>query len=124
MLFRLLADAVVLVHLAYIAFVVGGALLVLRWQRAAWAHLAAVAWGAYVEFSGTICPLTPLEQSLRARAGQGGYRGGFVEHYLIPLMYPASLTPAIQISLGSFVLLLNLVLYIVVFRARRRSQVG
>ncbi len=120
MRFRLLADAVVALHLAYIVFVVGGAVVVLKWRWVAWPHLLAVVWGAYVEFSGTVCPLTPLEQSLRRRAGQAGYGGSFIDNYLIPVMYPADLTITIQIGLGALVLVLNLLLYGWVWRRVRR----
>jgi hypothetical protein len=108
---RLLADALLLVHLAFVAFVVAGALLVGRRPRLAWVHLPAAAWGAYVEFSGTICPLTPWEQRLRVRAGQAGWEGGFVEHYLVPLLYPAGLTGDAQQAIGTFVVALNAAAY-------------
>jgi len=121
---RLLADAVVAFHFAFIVFVVAGGLLVL-WRRG-WAllHLPAVAWGAWTEFTGTICPLTPWEQALRRQAGEAGYAGGFVEHYLVPLIYPAALTPGLQIALGAFVLLLNAALYAGVWRRWRREWPG
>ena len=106
---RLLADAIVVLHLAFIVFALGGGALVLRWPRVAWLHLPAVAWAAYVEFTATICPLTPLENALRRRAGAAGYDGGFVEHYVIPVIYPAELTPTIQVAIGG---------------RRRRSQRG
>lgn len=111
MIYRIAADAVLLVHLAFILFVVLGGLLVLKWPRLALLHLPAVAWGVTVEFLHLICPLTPLENHLRQAAGEQGYSGGFIEHYLAPLIYPAGLTPAIQLWLGAFVLLLNLVPY-------------
>ena len=114
----LLADALVLVHLAYIVFVIIGAVLVRYHRRLLWWHVAAVLWGAYVALAHRVCPLTPLEVSLRVRAGQVGYSGGFVEHYLIPLIYPKALTPAIQIAEGIFVLAVNLALYTWVWRAR------
>ena len=121
---RLLADTVVAVHLAFIAFVVVGGLLVL-WRRW-WAvlHLPAVAWGAWTEFTGTLCPLTPWEQALRRQAGEAGYAGGFVEHYIVPLIYPAALTPRLQLALGAFVLLLNAAIYAAVWRRQRRARVG
>lgn len=111
MSYRIAADAVLLLHLAFILFVVTGGLLVLKWPRLALVHLPAVAWGATVEFFHLICPLTPLENRLRYAAGEQGYSGGFIEHYLVPLIYPAGLTPGIQLWLGAFVLLLNLVPY-------------
>ncbi len=111
MIWRLAADAVVLVHLAFILFVLFGGLLVLRWRWLALLHLPAAAWGVAVELLHLYCPLTPLENSLRQAAGQVGYQGGFVEHYLIPLIYPAGLTPQIQLGLGALVLVINLAVY-------------
>ena len=111
MFFRFAADAVVLLHLAFILFVLLGALLLVRWPRLCLLHMPAVAWGTAVELLHLYCPLTPLENRLREAAGQAGYHGGFVEHYLIPLIYPAGLTPQIQIWLGAVVLLVNLPIY-------------
>ena len=111
--YRLAADAVLALHLAFVVFVVFGGLLVLRTPRIAWLHLPAAAWGALIEFSGWICPLTPLEVALRRRAGEAGYGGDFVEHYLVALIYPAGLTRELQVSIGAAVLLINLVLYFV-----------
>ena len=111
MLARVLADAVLLLHLGFVAFAVAGGLLVLRWRWVAVPHLAAMAWAAYVEFSGRICPLTPLENALRAAAGAGAYEGGFVEHYLLPLLYPAELTREVQFLLGAGLLAFNLAVY-------------
>ena len=115
----LLADLVVVLHLAFVVFVVLGALLVLRWPRIVWLHLPAASWGAYVEFSGSICPLTPLENELRAAAGEAGYDGGFVEQYLIPVLYPAGLTSDLQVLLGSLVVLVNGALYGFLWLRRR-----
>lgn len=114
------AEFLVLLHCAFVAFVVLGALLVLRWPRLMWAHLPAVAWGAISELFGIVCPLTPLEQSLWLRAGEAGYRGGFVEHYLVALLYPTGLTRPIQIGLGAGVVIVNLALYAWLVRHRRR----
>ncbi|WP_394561178.1 DUF2784 domain-containing protein [Aquipseudomonas alcaligenes] len=111
MLLRAAADAVVLLHLLFILFVLGGGLLVLRWPRLALLHLPAAAWGVAVELLHLYCPLTPLENQLRRAAGEAGYAGGFVEHYLIPLIYPAGLTPQIQLWLGALVLAVNLPVY-------------
>jgi Protein of Unknown function (DUF2784) len=116
---RLLADAVVALHLAFILFVVGGGLLVARWRRLAWLHLPALAWGVLVEWAGWICPLTPLENALRARAGLAGYAGGFVEEYLIPVVYPPHLTRVIQVSLGVAAVALNVVVYAWIWRSRQ-----
>ena len=111
LVYAVLANLVVIGHLAFVAFVVLGGLLVLRWPRLAWLHLPCAAWGALVELAGWICPLTPLEQTFRERAGMGSYATSFLEHYLIPLIYPAGLTPQLQIWLGGGVLLVNGVIY-------------
>lgn len=111
MRYHLLADLVVIVHAAFVAFVVLGGLLVLRWPRATWAHVPAALWGAGIEFSGGICPLTPLENLLRDLAGQQGYSGGFIEHFLTPVLYPLGLTRDLQLALGTFVVVINLVVY-------------
>lgn len=122
MLYRLLADLVVVVHCGFVLFVVLGGLLALRWPRAAWFHLPAALWGAGIEFAAGICPLTPLENHLRRLGGEAGYAGGFVEHYLLPVLYPDGLTRGVQLGLGTFVLLLNLVVYTIVWRRRRRAK--
>ncbi|WP_439683855.1 DUF2784 domain-containing protein [Cupriavidus oxalaticus] len=115
-----LADLVVIVHGLFIVFAVAGGLLVLRWPRLAWVHLPAAVWGVLIEWSGWICPLTPLENTLRRAAGEAGYSGGFVERYLLPLIYPAGLTPAVQLWLGLVVLVVNVAVYAVWWRRRRR----
>ncbi|MEE4672969.1 DUF2784 domain-containing protein [Pseudomonas alliivorans] len=125
MIFRLAADAVVIFHLLFIIFVLLGGLLVLRWPWAALAHLPAMTWGAAVEFLHLYCPLTPVENALRSRAGQQGYDGGFIEHYLIALIYPAALTPQIQFWLGGIVLLVNASVYgVLLARCVRRFRHG
>ena len=117
MLDRVLTDAVVVFHLGFIVFALAGGVLVITWRRSvAWLHLPAVAWAAYAEFTATICPLTPLENALRLRAGQSGYAGGFVEHYLIPIIYPAGLTPNAQGVLGAVVIAVNLLFYAIAWR--------
>jgi hypothetical protein len=121
MLPRALADLVLLVHAAFVLFVVLGGFAVLRWPRLAWIHLPAAAWGAVIEFAGWICPLTPLENRLRGLAGDAGYPGGFVEHYLLAWLYPAALDRSIQVGLGLAVIAVNLVAYGWV-AARRRTQ--
>lgn len=119
--YRLLADAVVLLHLAFVLFVVAGGLLAFRWRRAPWLHLPALAWGGWIEFSGSICPLTPLETALRRAGGEAGYAGGFVEHYLLPVLYPPGLTNATQWALGIGLLLFNAAVYaLLAWRRRRR----
>jgi len=122
MKYRLLADAVVLLHAAFVLFVVLGGLLVLGWQRLAWVHLPIVAWGAGIEFLGGICPLTPLENHWRRLAGEGGYPGGFVEHYVIALLYPAGLTRGVQLALGGLVLAVNTAVYFAMWRRRARRR--
>ncbi|KDP84172.1 membrane protein [Cupriavidus sp. SK-3] len=117
-----LADAVVLVHLAYIVFVMLGGLLVLRWPRLAWLHLPAAAWGVAVEWSGWICPLTPLENTLRQRAGLQAYGGDFIQHYVLQLIYPDGLTREIQMVLGALVLALNMAVYFALYRRVRRRR--
>ncbi len=121
---RFLADAIVAAHLAFIAFVVAGGLLVLK--RRGWAalHLPAAAWGAWTEFTGTVCPLTPWENSLRRAAGDAGYAGGFVEHYVIPLIYPEALTSRTQFALGAGVVAINVVVYAVAWWSWRGRRVG
>ncbi|MGD8867673.1 MAG: DUF2784 domain-containing protein [Gemmatimonadales bacterium] len=111
MLYRLLADLVVLIHLAFVIFAVAGALLVLRWRWLVWAHVPAVVWAALIEFAGWVCPLTPLENRLRILSGGAGYRGGFVDHYLLQILYPSGLTRGVQVFLGGLVLLVNVGLY-------------
>lgn len=110
-IYRLLADVLVLAHLTFAGFAVLGGFLALRWRRVAWIHLGAVIWAATIEFSGWICPLTPLEIWLRQRAGEAGYRSDFVAHYLLPVLYPEGLTRGAQIVLGVFVLVVNLAVY-------------
>jgi hypothetical protein len=117
--FRAAADAVVVVHAAFVAFVVLGGLLVLRWRRLAWIHVPAAIWGALIEFAGWICPLTPLEHALRARGGAAAYRGDFVEHYILPVLYPANLTRPTQYMLGVLVVAVNALIYWRVLRHRR-----
>jgi len=111
LIYRALADLVLVVHLLFVAFVVLGGLLVLRRPRLAWLHLPAAIWGVLIEFAGWVCPLTPLENSLRTRGGEAGYSGGFIEHYLTAALYPLGLTRGVQFVLGMLVLVLNLAIY-------------
>ncbi len=125
MFYRALADFVAITHFAFIIFALFGGLLALRWRWIPKLHLPVVFWGAFVEFSGCLCPLTPLENWLRQAGGSAGYTGGFIERYLMPLIYPDELTRELQMIFGSVVLGLNLVVYFVVWRRRRpqtRSQ--
>ncbi len=116
----LAADAIVVVHLLFIVFALLGGLLVWRWPWLVVLHLPAAAWGVLVELMRWPCPLTPLEQRLRVAAGEAGYSGGFIEHYVLPILYPVGLTPQIQIALGLFVLGLNLLIYAGLLRRRWR----
>jgi hypothetical protein len=111
MAYRVLADLVVVLHLAFVAFVVLGGLLVLRWPRLAWVHVPAALWGAMISFGGWVCPLTPLENLLRRLGGEAGYAGGFVERYLLGVLYPEGLTPGVQVALGVLVLVVNGAVY-------------
>jgi len=119
MLYGILADIVVWVHLGFVLFSVLGALLVVWWRRVLWLHLPAVFWAVWIEMTGKTCPLTPLENWLRNQAGQGGYRGDFVEHYLMSVLYPVGLTRNWQILLALFVIIINSALYgYILFRDR------
>ncbi|MGP0016603.1 DUF2784 domain-containing protein [Pseudomonas sp.] len=119
MFYRIAADGLVSFHLLFILFVLFGGLLVLKWRRLIWLHLPAATWGVAVEVFHLECPLTRWENLFRQAAEQGGYGEGFIEHYLIPLIYPAGLTPTIQLGLGALVLLLNLTVYLHLFKTRR-----
>jgi hypothetical protein len=116
MLYRVLADLVALTHFGFIVFVLVGGLLALRWRRTMWVHLPAMVWGASVEFWGWFCPLTPLEKFLRRAGDSADYSGGFIEQYLLPLIYPGQLTREVQIVLGSALVLVNVVVYAIVWR--------
>ncbi len=122
MLDRLLADFIVTFHLLFIAFAVVGGLLVLRWPRLMYVHLPAVAWATLVEVMSWSCPLTRWEKFFRERYGEGGYSGGFVDHYLIPIIYPAGLTDQIQLGIGIFVFTVNTVVYGILTKRLRRAR--
>lgn len=125
MLWRLLADATVIAHLAFIVFAVLGGFLVLRRPRWAWVHLPAALWVVWIELTAARCPLTGLENDFRARAGQAGYPGGFIDHYLVPLIYPVGLTAELQTVLGIAVIAINVVIYAIVLRrARARAALA
>ncbi len=120
--YGILADIVVWLHLVFVVFVLAGASLAIWRRRMLWLHLPAVFWAIWIELTGGICPLTPLENWLRSRAGQGGYRGDFVEHYLLPVLYPGGLTRNLQILLGLLVIMINAALYgLIIFQQRRRK---
>jgi hypothetical protein len=116
----LLADLVLLLHAAFIVFVLLGGLLVWRWHWLIWLHVPAAIWGILIEVQGWLCPLTPLENRLRRAAGADGYSTGFIDHYLAPLIYPPGLTPAIQLLLAGGVLLVNAVIYALLWRVWRK----
>jgi hypothetical protein len=118
--YRILADIVVVSHAAFVVFVVAGGLLVLRWKWLRWIHLPMVLWAAAVELIGWPCPLTPLENRLRHLAGEAGYDGGFIEHYLWPVIYPEAMTREHQIVLAGVVLLINFVVYLWLWRRTRK----
>ncbi|MDH3527839.1 MAG: DUF2784 domain-containing protein [Gammaproteobacteria bacterium] len=120
--YALLADLVLLLHAAFIGFVLLGGLLVLRWRPLMWLHVPAVIWGILIEVQGWLCPLTPMENRLRKAAGAQGYDAGFIEHYLAPLIYPAGLTPAIQLVLAALVFLINVMIYALLWRVWRKRS--
>jgi hypothetical protein len=122
MIYRLLADLVVALHLAFVVFVMLGGLLALRWPRASWVHVPAAAWGVTIELGGWVCPLTPLENALRRAAGEAGYAGGFVERYLLPVVYPGGLTREVQLVLAAAVVGVNVVVYALAWQHRARSR--
>jgi len=126
MLYGLMADLVLALHLAFVAFVVLGGFLVWRWRRLAWVHVPVALWGAAIAVTGFTCPLTPLENRLQRLGGRAGYQGGFIEHYVTAALYPAGLTREAQIVLGVAALVLNLLVYrrvvVAARRERRRSE--
>jgi len=121
-LYRVLADLVLVLHLAFILFVLWGGFLTLRWRWAPLVHLPAAVWGVPVEVSGGLCPLTPLENALRRAAGASGYSGGFIEQYLIPAIYPAALSYPLQLLFAGVVVLTNVAVYWVLWRRRRSGR--
>ena len=120
--YQLLADLVVLVHVAFVVFAILGGLLAARWRRLVWIHLPAVIWAVIVEVFGWVCPLTPLENWLRRRGGQAGYPSDFIAHYILPVLYPEELSREVQICLGALVLLINLSVYTWIFRCKKTSR--
>lgn len=116
--FRVVADLVVVFHVAFVIFVMLGGLLALRWRWLMWLHVPAVVWGIAIEFGGWVCPLTPLEHYLRQHGGVTAYRGDFIEHYVLPLLYPARLTRGFQVFLGTLAFVANAFVYWSVLRKR------
>lgn len=125
MIYRVLTDLTILTHFAFLLFVVAGGLLARRYRWLIVPQVLAAAWGVYVEaMPGLRCPLTGLENEFALRAGAAGYQGGFIEHYLIPVIYPEGLTPGIQVGLAVLVVLANVVVYAWPRRKRRGAQAG
>ena len=122
MLYRLAAEAVLLFHLAFIVFVVAGGVLAARWRWVGLVHLPVAGWGFFVELTGRICPLTYAENTLRVRAGQSGYAEGFIEHYLLAMIYPAGLTRDAQFVVAGVVVVANVAIYGWLFHRRRASK--
>jgi hypothetical protein len=122
MIDHLLAGAVITIHAAFVLFVVAGGFIALRWRRLVWVHVPAAVWGVLIEYGGWICPLTPLENTLRARAGVAGYSGGFIEHYILRTLYPAGLDSHARLALGSLALLVNVAAYALFVRRHTRSK--
>ena len=123
-MYLLFADLVVVIHFVFVLFSVFGALLLIWWRKMIWLHLPAAAWASWIEFSGRICPLTPLENWLRLKGGEYAYSGDFVGHYLLPLLYPQNLTRETQITLGAIVAGINIAIYGYVFFSRRKAPAG
>lgn len=119
--YRMAADAILLLHLAFTLFTVLGGLLVLRRPSLIWLHLAAVLWGVVIEWADWVCPLTPLENFLREQGGEAGYAGGFIEHYVALILYPENLTIELRYLLGMGLVAANLIIYGYVFLVRRRK---
>jgi hypothetical protein len=122
--FELLANATVLVHLLFIAFIVFGGMLALLWPRIAWIHLPVALWGVVVQWMSWVCPLTPLENWFRVRGGSATYREGFVEHYVLPVLYPIGASPRLHVVLGLVVLVANAAIYATVLRRRARQRIA
>ncbi len=124
MIYRVAADFVLVTHFAFIVLVVAGGLMVFRYAWFAWIHLPAACWGAFVELTGRICPLTTLENYLRVRAGQEGYADSFVEHYIFPVIYPAGLTRNIQLVLAGMIIAVNVIIYATILLRKKRQKVA
>jgi hypothetical protein len=120
MIYRLFADFVVIIHAVFVLFVVFGGFLPRRWPKIVYAHVPAAVWGVMIEFAGWVCPLTPLENSLRARGGQARYEGDFIEHYILPVLYPHGIHRSTQLFLGMLALAINAVAYALYIRQRRK----
>ncbi len=124
MIYRVAADFVLVTHFAFIVLVVAGGLMVVRYAWFAWIHLPAACWGAFVELTGRICPLTKFENYLRVNAGQEGYADSFVEHYILPVIYPAGLTRNIQLLLAGLVIAVNVIIYATILLRKKRQKIA
>jgi len=122
MSYQIGASGLVLLHLGFVGFVVAGGLLCLKWRRVIWVHIPAVIWGIAIELTGWICPLTPLENYLRQKAGEQTYATDFVFHYLMPILYPETLTRTLQLLMGLVVALINIAIYAYIIRSHRRGH--
>ena len=122
MIYQYAADALVLIHLLFILFVIFGGILVFKWHWLAWLHIPAALWGSVVVTAGWICPLTPFENQLRQSAGNEGYSGTFIEHYVIPVIYPSGLNREIFIAMGIGMFLVNLAIYFILIRRKKKSS--
>ena len=122
MTYHALADLVLVIHGLFIVFVICGGLLALRWRAIVWLHLPAMVWAVLLEVLGWLCPLTPLEQGLRKAAGVTSYSGSFIEHYLVQFIYPAGLTREIQLYLAAALIIINILVYRLVWRNRQRRS--
>jgi hypothetical protein len=120
--YHLLADTVVIVHLAFIVFTIAGGILIIWWRKVIWIHIPAVIWAAWIEFSGGICPLTYLENWLLGQSGSGGYHGDFTASYILPVVYPANLTRKIQITMAIIVIFVNLLVYGYIYMKKERKK--
>lgn len=119
---QILAELLVVLHLAFVVFVLAGGLLALRWRWIPLIHLPAALWGVFIELSGGLCPLTPLENALRRAAGESGYSGGFIEHYILPVLYPEWLSAPMQLVLAAVVIVVNGMVYALVLSRRRAGH--
>jgi len=122
MIYRILADIVVIFHLSFVIFSVIGGVLALKWRKIIWIHIPVVIWAVVIEFAGFICPLTPLENNLRFRGGESGYESDFIEHYIFPVLYPEGLTHTMQVIIGIFVLTVNIVVYSIIIHKIRKKR--
>ena len=123
MIYLFLAESILFIHFVFVLFAVFGGIAVLKWKKIAWLHVPAVIWATLIEFTGWICPLTPLENWLRFQGEELGYSTGFIEYYILPLLYPSMLTRNLQITLGASLLIFNLFIYLWVLSRRRKHQV-